>query len=454
MIIPRIFKFLRRTLYTLIITVFVAIIGLYIFLNTELGERFLKSFAEKQFAQLFNGRLTIERAELGFPTSLSLHQVKVFVADDTAESLSLEQISLSIVGISLHRNIEEGFIKDLHIGRISLQTPKATVIQEQDSTLRLMRLFKPDSTATVDTSESKPIKFLVDELSIRNGDFWWINRAAPPIDAETRAALDSLREQNITPVNFDSLHLANVNFLLKGELNGDFITATLQELSFEIPEADFSVAETNLYFSLTPQRLEVTGLTLKTSRSSIQLTGALHRYDIFAPYSEDSLKQSGFDFNLDIQKLAFDDVKRLVPTLYGLNGTLRAKAIARGTPDSFKIEELVLETERSRIGISGSVKQAFTPELSELNLSLQNTYLNLSDAAKIMPSLSLPDMRDAGRVDFKGGFNGRLNRFRARLSAASQFGAVDADVEIALPKNRLPEYTGTLTLEHLNIGKA
>ncbi len=454
MIIPRIFKFLRRTLYTLIITVFVAIIGLYIFLNTELGERFLKSFAEKQFAQLFNGRLTIERAELGFPTSLSLHQVKVFVADDTTESLSLEQISLSIVGVSLHRNIEEGFIKDLHIGRISLQTPKAIIVQEEDSTLQLMRLFKPDSTIAVDTSEGKPIKFLVDELSIRNGDFWWINRAAPPVDAETRAALDSLRAQNITPINFDSLHLANVNFLLKGELNGDFITATLQEFSLEIPEADFSVAETNLYFSLTPQRVEVTGLTLKTPRSSIQLTGALHRYDIFAPYSEDSLKKAGFDFNLDIQQLAFDDVKRLVPTLYGLNGTLRTKAIARGTLDSFKIEELVLEAERSRIGISGSVKQAFTPELSELNLSLQNTYLNLSDVAKIMPSLSLPDMRDAGRVDFKGGFNGRLNRFRARLDAKSQVGAVSADVEIALPKNRLPEYAGVLTLEHLNIGKA
>ncbi|MFQ3597364.1 MAG: translocation/assembly module TamB domain-containing protein [Chloroherpetonaceae bacterium] len=452
--VPRIFTFLRRTLYALLITVFIAIVGVYIFLNTEIGERFLKSFAEKQFALLFNGRLTIERAELGFPTSLSLHQVKVFIADDSTESLSLEQLSLSIAGVSLHRNIEDGFIKELHIGRISLQTPKAVVVQEPDSALRFLRLLKPDSTQTVDTIESKPIKFLVDEIAIRNGDFWWINQSAPPIDAEMKLAIDSLREQNITPVNFDSLHLAKVNLLLKGEFDANFLTATLQELSFDVPEADFSVAETNLYFSLTPHRVELTGLVLKTSRSQVQATAALHHYDVFAPYSEDSLKHATFEMNLDVQQLALDDVKRLVPTLYFLKGNFRAKAILRGTPDSFKIDEVSLRTEQSRVGISGSIKNAFTPEQSELNVSLQNTYLTLADAAKVMPSLSMPDMRDAGRVDFKGGFNGRLNRFRARLAAASQFGTIDADVEIALPKNRPPEYAGALTFEHLNIGKA
>ncbi len=454
MLVPRIFSFLRRTLYALFILMFIAVIGVYIFLNTEIGERFLKSFAERQFALLFNGRLTIERAELGLPTSLSLHRVKIFVADDTTESLSLEQLSLSIAGVSLHRNIEDGFIKELHIGRISLHSPKAVIVQEPDSTLRFLRLLKPNLTETVDTSESKPIKFLVDEISIRDGDFWWINHAALPTDAETRLAVDSLRAQNITPINFDSLHLAKVNLLLKGELDADFITATVQELSFEIPEADFSVAETNLYFSLTPHRVELTGLVLKTSRSQIQATAALHHYDIFAPYCEDSLKHASFELNLDVQQLAFDDLKRLVPTLYFLKGNLQAKAILRGTPDSFKIEEVLLLAEQSRIGISGSIKNAFTPAQSELNLSLQQTYLMLSDAVKLMPSLPLPDLSHAGRVELKGGFNGRIDRFRARLAAESQVGNLTTDVEIALPKNRAPEYAGVLTLEHLNIGKA
>ncbi len=454
MIIPRIFTVLRRTLYTLITMVFLVLIGLYVLLNTSFGERLLKSFAEKQFALLFNGRLTIERAELGFPTSLTLHGVKVFIADDSTESLSLEQLSLSIVGVSLYRNIEEGFIKELHIGRISLHTPKAVVVQERDSTLRFMRLLKPDSVATVDTSESKPIKFLVDEIAIRNGDFWWINHLAPTPDREIAIALDSLRRQGITPINFDSLHLANVNLLLKGEMDGDFITATVQELSFDIPESDFSVAETNLYASLTPHRVELTGLMLKTSRSSIQLSAALHHYNLFAPYSEDSLKQAKFDLNLDVAQLALDDVKRLAPTLYFLNGNLRAKAIARGTMDSFKVEEISIQVAQSRIGISGNVKHAFTPEKSELNVALQNTYLTLSDAAKVMPSLALPDMSEVGRVNLSGGFNGRLNRFRARLAAQSQVGTLAADVEIALPKHRVPEYAGVFSVEHLNIGKA
>ncbi|MGQ9805735.1 MAG: translocation/assembly module TamB domain-containing protein [Chlorobiales bacterium] len=454
MMIPRIFKFLRRTLYALFITAFIAVVGVYLFLNTNAGERLLKSFAEKQFALLFNGRLTIARAELGLPTALSLHQVKLFVADDSTESLSIEQLSLSIVGLSFHRDIEDGFIKEVHIGRISLHTPKAVIVQGQDSTLHLMRLLKPDSTAVVDTSEGKPIKFLVDELAIQNGDFWWINRAASPVDAMTRLAIDSLREQNITPVNFDSLHLAKVNVLVKGEFDANFITATLQELSFEIPEADFSVAETNLYFLLTPQRIELTGLVLKTSRSLIQATAALHHYNAFAPYSEDSLKKATFELNLDVQQLALDDMKRLAPMLYFLNGNVRARAILRGTPDSFKIEEASLRTGQSRVGILGSVKHAFTPEKSELNIALQNTYFTLSDVAKVMPSLSMPSMRDAGRVDFKGEFNGRLNRFRVRLGAESQFGAIDADLEIALPKKRVPEYAGIVTLEHVNIGKA
>jgi len=454
MTIPRIFTFLRRTLYTLITMVFLALVGLYIFLNTSLGERFLKSFAEKQFALLFNGRLTIERAELGFPTSLTLHGVKVFIADDSTESLSLDQLALSVVGVSLHRNIEEGFIKELHIGRISLHTPKAVVVQERDSTLRFMRLLKPDSTATPDTSESKPIKFLVDEIAIRNGDFWWVNHLAQNPDRETRLAIDSLRKQGITPINFDSLHLANVNLLLKGEVDGDFITATVQEFSFNIPESDFSLAETNLYVSLTPQRVELTGLTLKTSRSSIQATASLHQYNLFAPYSEDSLKNASFELKLDVAQLALDDVKRLVPSLYFLNGNLRAKAVAHGTVDSFKVEEVWLQVAQNQISLSGNVNHVFSPEKSELNVVLQSSYLTPSDAVKIMPSLALPDMSEIGRVNLSGGFNGRLNRFRARLAAQSQVGTLATDVEISLPRNRVPEYAGGLSVEHLNIGKA
>ncbi len=454
MTIPRIFTFLRRTLYALITMVFLALVGLYIFLNTSLGERFLKSFAEKQFALLFNGRLTIERAELGFPTSLTLHGVKVFIADDSTESLSLDQLSLSIVGVSLHRNIEEGFIKELHIGRISLHTPKAVVVQERDSTLRLMRLLKPDATATPDTSESKPIKFLVDELAIRNGDFWWLNHLAPTPDRETRLAIDSLRKQGIAPINFDSLHLANVNLLLKGEVDGDFITATVQEFSFNIPESDFALVETNLYVSLTPQRVELTGLMLKTSRSSIQMTAALHHYNLFAPYSEDSLKHASFELNLDVAQLALDDVKRLVPSLYFLNGNLRAKAVAHGTVDSFKVEEVRLQVAQNQISVSGNVNHVFSPEKSELNVMLQNSYLTPSDAVKIMPALALPDMSEIGRVNLSGGFNGRLNRFRSKVEAQSQVGNLAVDVEIALPRKRVPEYTGVLSVEHLNIGKA
>ena len=451
---PRLFMFLRRTLYVLITMVFLAFVGLYLFLNTSLGERFLKSFAEKQFAMLFNGRLTIERAELAFPTSLTLHGVKIFIADDSTESLSLDQLALSIVGISLHRNIEEGFIKKLHIGRISLHTPKAIVVQERDSTLRLMRLLKPDSTATPDTSESKPIKFLVDEIAIRNGDFWWINHLAQSPDQGMRLAIDSLRKQGVTPINFDSLHLANVNLLLKAEVDGDFITATVQEFSFNIPESDFSLSETNLYFSLTPQRVELNGLVLKTSRSMIQATAALHHYNLFAPYSEDSLKNALFELNLDVAQLALDDVKRLVPALYFLNGTLRAKAVAHGTVDSFKVEEVWLQVAQNQISLSGNANHVFTPEKSELNVVLQSSYLTPSDAVKIMPSLALPDLSEIGRVTLSGSFNGRLNQFRARLAAQSQVGTLATDVEIALPKNRVPEYAGTLTLEHLNIGKA
>ena len=451
---PRLFMFLRRTLYVLITMVFLAFVGLYLFLNTSLGERFLKSFAEKQFAMLFNGRLTIERAELAFPTSLTLHGVKIFIADDSTESLSLDQLALSIVGISLHRNIEEGFIKKLHIGRISLHTPKAIVVQERDSTLRLMRLLKPDSTATPDTSESKPIKFLVDEIAIRNGDFWWINHLAQSPDQGMRLAIDSLRKQGVTPINFDSLHLANVNLLLKAEVDGDFITATVQEFSFNIPESDFSLSETNLYFSLTPQRVELNGLVLKTSRSMIQATAALHHYNLFAPYSEDSLKNALFELNLDVAQLALDDVKRLVPALYFLNGTLRAKAVAHGTVDSFKVEEVWLQVAQNQISLSGNANHVFTPEKSELNVVLKNTYLTPSDAPKVMPSLALPDLSEIGRVTLSGSFNGRLNQFRARLAAQSQVGTLATDVEIALPKNRVPEYAGTLTLEHLNIGKA
>lgn len=453
MVTLRILLFLRRTFYALLTVAFLSIISIYVLLNTEAGGRILKSLAEKQFSLLFNGRLTIERVEVKFPNEILLHQVKVFVADDTTESLSIEQLSLNIVGLSLHQDFEEGFIKELRVGKILLQTPKAHVVLERDSTLRLMRLFKPDSMATVESSESKPIKFLIDDISIRNGDFWWINHAAPPISKETLAALDSLRRQNIAPINFDSLHLTNINFLLKGELDADIITAKLQELSFEIAESDFSVAVTNLELLLTPQRVEVNGLTLKTLQSSIQLTAALKNYNVFAPYSEDSLRQAEFEFKLDVERLALDDIKRLVPTLYFLGGDVSAKAVASGTPDAFEIQQLLLQTEQSRIGISGNIRHALKPEETELNLVMQETYLTLSDMSKVLPSLSMPELKNVGRVNVKGEFNGGLKRFRARLGATSQFGTLETAMEMALLKEQMPEYSATFNLEHLNIGK-
>ncbi len=451
---PRIVTLLRRMLYMLMTILLLALTGLYVFLNTSMGERILKSLAERQFAMHFNGRLTIERAELSLPTSLTLHRVKVFIADDSTESISFEQLSLSIARVSLYRNIEEGLIEELHIGRVWLHRPRVLLVQERDSTLRFMRLLKPDSTATGHMSESRPIKFLIDEIAIRNGEVWWINQLAPKPDHETAVAIDSLRRQNITPIHFDSLHLADVNLLLKGELNGDAIAATLQELSFRIPEADFSVSEASCRFLLTPQRVEIREFVLKTLRSEVRMSAALHQYNRFASSSEERFKQTGFELELNVAQLALSDVKRLLPKVYFLDGDLRARAVAQGVLDSFKVEELSLQVARSRIGLSGTIKHAFTPEKSELNVVLQNTCLTLADIASLMPSIEMPDVSEVGQVVLSGSFNGRLDRFRSQLAVQSQVGNLTADVEVVLPKNQVPEYAGVLRLEHFNLGRA
>ncbi|MCS6988475.1 MAG: translocation/assembly module TamB domain-containing protein [Chloroherpetonaceae bacterium] len=457
MLVPRIITLLRRALYVFIATALLVVAGLYLLLNTEFGERWLKNFAERQFALLFNGRLSMERVELSFPTSLSLHDVKIFIGQDSVESVSIERLSLTIADIALHRNIEEGFIKELRVGRLSLQTPRTVVVQEPDSAINLLRLLKPDASATseaTDASQTKPIKFLVDEISIRNGDFWWINRLASKPDQATRAAFDSLRAKGVSPVNYDSLHLADVNLVLKGELNDGTIAGAIQELSLEIPEADFSVAEASVSFLISPKRVELSNLALNTSRSSIRGNASLLGYDVFAPLSEDSLKNAKFELNLDIQALSFDDVKRLAPALYFLNGAISAKAIARGTLDSIAIDEFSLAAERSRIEASGEIKHLFELERSELHLALQNSRLAPADAAKLAPSLALPDLKPLGEIALKGGFNGRLDRFRAQLSAQSPVGNATTDIEINLPKKRAPEYAGVLTIERLDLGKA
>lgn len=457
MLVPRLIKFLRRALYVLVSMLFLVAVGLYLFLKTELGERWLKHFAETQFARLFNGRLAIERVELNFPASISLCDVKIFVGQDSVPSLSLERLSLTIAGVSFHRDIEDGLIEELRIGRLALYSPKAVVVQEADSVINFLRLFKPDSaqtSAATDSSQTKPIRFLVDEIAIRDGDFWWINRLAPAPDADARAALDSLRERGIEPLNYDSLRLSRLHLVLNGKIDGERIEGELRELSLLVPESDFAIAEARLRFSLAPRETKISDLVFKTSRSALYGEATLRGYDIFAPYCEDSLRRAALDLRLDVQSLAFDDLKRLAPALYFLNGSVSAKAVAKGSLDSLSIGELSLAIERSRIGVSGEIKNVFEPARSELHLTLRDARFAFGDAPKIAPTLAIPDLSYLGKVDLAGGFNGRLDRFRAQVSARCAAGNVSLDAEVNLAKTRAPEYAGTLAVERLDLGKA
>ncbi|MBC8041993.1 MAG: hypothetical protein IAF08_00985 [Rhizobacter sp.] len=430
------FRPLLRILIGLLLLVSIAVVLVVVVANTPFGKNWLKGFATSTFAQALNGRLELTEADYDFPGTLRLSGAKVYVGKDDMPVLAANDL---VVKVSVLPTLFGLATQRYYIDQVLMVNPQIKLVQT-DSVLNVAQLIRPTTT---DTAAAKLPTIIISSIEIANGDAVW--RQMPRQILNDSAAI-ALRKQGKVPVDYQNLHLSEIMLTASVDIAEKNFSGSIRRLHFKIPESNFELRRFSVYFTITDKRTEISQLSLATSRSEALFTGSAGNFNIFAPITAAELSKVNTSVSLNVRNLSMDDVELFMPSLQGVNGDYEIDVEARGLAGNITLARAIVQTQKSRMELSGTVQQAFSPEKTNLDLKLINSSVEMGELDELLPAAGLRNYAGIGAVKFSGTHKGTLENFRSSLSIDSRAGNADADLSVRLSKGRLASYQGNIDL--------
>ena len=205
---------------------------------------------------------------------------------------------------------------------------------------------------------------------------------------------------------------------------------------------------------LTPERMEFNDLLLETNRSRIENYFAMHFTDFsgdFARFVQNVTLEGNFDKTI----INSNDLAYFDPTIRTWNRLFNLKGHAKGT-----VENLVASGMQIRSGNSsfaGNFSLRGLPDINSTFIDVKSDDLltNYSDLTVLAPALrniSNPRLSKLGNIRFRGNFTGFINDFVAYGNISTSLGNVRADINLKLPPDKDPSYSGKISSTGFQLG--
>ncbi|HEY1112516.1 MAG TPA: translocation/assembly module TamB domain-containing protein [Chitinophagaceae bacterium] len=282
-------------------------------------------------------------------------------------------------------------------------------------------------------------KVLINSLTIKNGRF-------------------KLDQKTLTPswAHFDGQHLdfsqigANIkNF----RLTGDTLTARVDLTTRE--RSGLYVRQLRADYRLHPQLMEFDDLLLKTNRSSLN--------DYFAMQFEDMSAMSNFIHEVNMHAtfhnstLASDDIAFFAPDVKNWNKVFVIDGKIRGKVDALAGDNVTVRAGRNT-ALSGDFNIVGLPNVNETYINVEASELrtNYADAVTFVPALrkvTTPNLRKLQYIRFTGTYTGFINDFVTYGTVETALGTLTSDLNMKLPKNGEPVYSGSISTNNFRLGQ-
>lgn len=258
-----------------------------------------------------------------------------------------------------------------------------------------------------------------------------------------------------TTAHFDGNHLqfGSIDGTVKNfRVRGDTLTAAVTLSTTE--RSGFTVQSLTTDFQLNPKEMEFSKLYLKTNRSEVGDYFVM-RYGSLADMS-DFIHAVRMEADFRDSRIASDDIAFFAPDVKDWNRNLSVDGRFKGTVDALSGQDVQLHL-GGNTSLSGDVSLIGLPNINEtfINVTADHLRTSYSDAVTFIPALkkvTMPNLRRLGNITFRGTYTGFINDFVTYGTLQTALGTLTADLNMKLPKNGEPVYSGHLSTSSFQLG--
>ncbi|NQZ77385.1 MAG: translocation/assembly module TamB, partial [Ekhidna sp.] len=431
------------------------------FLNAKLTISKIRRLLWKVFSGLlFFGSLVLLVVllvlQLNSVQTILAQEVLMLVSNHTNHEVSLDKVQISWLD---EANLKGTLVRDIEGDTLvfanklqvnyhlwDLITADNLTIEEIASSDLILRLIKYQEGEKLNLTtflnslksdkpkkESKPIK--VDHIELVGLNVSLQDRSVDPKPGKL----------DFANLDFDFSDLILSDFALKG----DTIVGSLVELQGKEKNSSFTINDFSTVFRLSNYSLSIDDLNFATPTSQISdsLEFFYNGLDDLASF-KDSVS---FILHFNETVISKEDLK-IITGSNRIKSDITIDGILWGTVGDFNVEN-------TRIGYGESY---FVGGLSCFGLPDPKKTFVLADItdSHVLPEDLKPyignyteNLRQMGRIDFKGSFAGYLHDFIARGDFVTDQGTVLSDINLKIPDDpTMMSYDGNLELKNVNVG--
>ena len=205
----------------------------------------------------------------------------------------------------------------------------------------------------------------------------------------------------------------------------------------------------------TPERMEFNNLDIETNSSRLGNYYSMH-YNSFNDDMSNFIKNVTLETRLQNTRISSDDLAIFAPELADWKRIFYIEGNAKGTIDNFSAKKIKVKSGNTMV--DGDIAMRGLPDINTTFIDFKGNSLqtNYSDLVTIIPALknvTQPELNKLGNIYYKGNFTGFLNDFVTFGTIATNLGVVTADLNMKLPKNATPSYSGRLVTNDFKLGQ-
>ena len=255
---------------------------------------------------------------------------------------------------------------------------------------------------------------------------------------------------------FDGQHLLLKN--INGHINNVYVnndTLTADVLLSASEKSGFEIKKLESAMRFTPEQMVFDKLDLITNRSHLRDYFSMS-YNVFTQDMGKFVNNVLMQANFRDSELYTDDLAYFAPGVKNWKRIFKLEGSAKGTVDNFTINDMQIRSGNSYI--NGSLHMRGLPDIKSTFINftakeLRTTYKELLTVAPTLRNVSQPQLQKLGNIQYRGNFTGFLNDFVTYGTIGTNLGVITADLNMKLPANSTPSYSGKLITNGFKLGQ-
>lgn len=436
----KIFRRLLKYFIWLIGVIFVLLIALYIFIQTDTFDKWALNYAlnkinnSEEWLRKEN-YVSVESLNGNILQGIRANNVVITIKKDTVLNIKYLDVKYDIWGFLKHR---------ISLDYLVINSPEINLTKIKSNSDSLVwnftNLFEPSADTT-------PSQFnwdiYVNSFRIENGNI-------KILDEILSKPLWTMQWEKQKEFDFNKLAISNLQLDMSGEYSKKLKKINLRNLSFNsntdviLRKLVFD-ADINVQNNLT----DITNLSLITDRSDININKfSVNELNPLESNAFDNYENKKLLLVLNIERFNFADLKYFFPTVDMLgDSTISLNLGVSGLYKNLKINNLDINLPNSNINLKGNVKN--------LN-NIDSLYFDITSSDKIYPqdvktiykSKYIPDFRNLGIVladfDYKGSYDDFYSNFNFRSANGNVQGFAHLNINNMF-------YSGNVITNNLNL---